>query len=123
MAITLDSSCLHTSAVTTSEFEMQSPTFRHVLEKATFASLSLRRVKFLQYFYLKRKSCIDIRSHSLNVIIEAGRGKMGNFQNCVRMYLSVHVCVCKDAIELEISRLSYTKRQLIRVCYIGDLSD
>jgi len=37
MAITLDSSCLHTSMVTTPEFQMLPPTFKYVLYKSHFS--------------------------------------------------------------------------------------
>lgn len=123
MAITLDSSCLHTSVVTIPEFKMHSSTFRHVLKKATFISLSSRQIS--QILLFGKKSCIDIRSHNLND--HQGRKKESKEfpELCVFVWLRARarVCVCKDTIELEISRLSYTKRQLIRVCYIGDLSD
>lgn len=41
MAITLASSCLHTSTVTTPEFKMSPPTFEHVLENASFCFVTL----------------------------------------------------------------------------------
>jgi len=47
MAITLDSSCLHTLAVTTPEFEMPL-TFRHVLKKPS--SLHYYHVKKEEFF-------------------------------------------------------------------------